>query len=139
MTMADQPDLMQLTEGSDDEVAQKIRDVGTEDVLGGVFAGMQERFQPDRASGVDAQVQWLVSDEGEEHPYVITIKDGSCETGPGRSDNPRVTLSTDLASFAKLMAGKTPGPALYMGGKLQIQGDLMLAQRMTTFFSPAGG
>jgi putative sterol carrier protein len=139
MTMADQPDLMQLTEGSDAEVAQKIREAGTGEVLGGVFAGMQERFQPERASGVDAQVQWLVSDEGEEHPYVITIEDGSCETEPGRADSPRVTLSTDLASFAKLMAGRTPGPALYMGGKLQIQGDLMLAQRMTTFFSPAGG
>jgi putative sterol carrier protein len=137
--MADQPDLMQLTEGSDDEVAQKIRDAGIEDVLGGVFAGMEERFQPDRASGVDAQMQWLVSDGGDEHPYVITIEDGSCKTAPGRADSARVTLSTDLASFAKLMAGKTPGPALYMGGKLQIQGDLMLAQRMTTFFSPAGG
>jgi putative sterol carrier protein len=50
-----------------------------------------------------------------------------------------VTLSTDVASFAKLMAGKVPGPALYMGGKLQIQGDLMLAQRMATFFAPLQG
>jgi hypothetical protein len=47
-----------------------------------------------------------------------------------------VTLSTDVASYAKLMAGRVPGPALYMSGKLQIQGDLMLAQRMTTFFAP---
>jgi putative sterol carrier protein len=134
--MADQPDLMQLTEGSDDDVAEKIRAAGTDQVLESVFAGMKERFQPDRASGVDAQMQWIVSDAGEEHAYVITVKDGACEAAPGRADSPRVTLQTDLASFAKLMAGKVPGPALYMGGKLQIQGDLMLAQRMTTFFAP---
>jgi putative sterol carrier protein len=134
--MPDQPDLMQLTEGSDEEVAEKIRGAGTGQVLDGVFAGLKERFQPDRASGVDAQVQWLVSDAGEEHPYVITVKDGACETAPGRAESPRVTLQTDLVSFARLMAGKVPGPALYMGGKLQIQGDLMLAQRMTTFFAP---
>jgi putative sterol carrier protein len=133
--MAD--DLTQLTEGSDDEITQKIRDAGTEQVLDGVFRGLQERFQPDRASGVDAQIQWLVSEGGEEHPYVVTFKDGTCAAERGRADNARVTLATDAASFAKLMAGKAPGPQLYMTGKLKIQGDLMLAQRMTTFFAPA--
>jgi putative sterol carrier protein len=133
--MAD--DLTQLTEGSDDEVAQKIRDAGTEQVLGAVFSGMQERFQPDRASGVDAQVQWLVSDGGDEHAYVVTVKDGTCSTESGRAESPRVTLGTDVVSFAKLMAGKAVGPQLYMTGKLKIQGDLMLAQRLTTFFAPA--
>jgi putative sterol carrier protein len=49
-----------------------------------------------------------------------------------------VTLGTDVVSFAKLMAGKAQGPQLYMTGKLKIQGDLMLAQRMTTFFAPPG-
>jgi putative sterol carrier protein len=134
--MADETDLMHLTEGSDEEVAEKIRGAGTGEVLDAVFAGMQQRFQPDRAAGVDAKVQWLVSDAGDEHPYVITVKDGTCEIEPGRAESPRVTLSTDVASYAKLMAGRVPGPALYMGGKLQIQGDLMLAQRLTTFFGP---
>jgi putative sterol carrier protein len=133
------PELMELTEGSDDEVAGKIRAAGTDQVLEEVFAGMEERFQPDRAAGVDAQVQWVVTDAGEEHPYVLTVKDGTCQAEPGRAEGARVTASTDLASFAKLMAGKVPGPALYMGGKLQIQGDLMLAQRMTTFFAPLSG
>jgi putative sterol carrier protein len=128
--------LMELTEGSDDEVAGKIRTAGTGQVLDAVFASMQERFQPERATGIDAEVQWVVSDAGEEHQYVLTVKDGTCQAGPGRAESPRVTASTDLASFAKLMAGKVPGPALYMGGKLQIQGDLVLAQRMTTFFAP---
>ena len=130
-------DLAQLTEGSDDEIAQKIDDAGAEQVLDAVFSGLQERFQPDRASGVDAQVQWLVSAGGDEHPYVITIKDGTCAAERGRAESPRVTLATDAVSFAKLMGGKAPGPQLYMTGKLKIQGDLMLAQRMTTFFAAA--
>ena len=134
--MADDTDLMQLTEGSDEEVAQKFRAAGTGKVLDAVFSGMQQRFQPDRAAGVDAKAQWIVSDAGEEHPYVITVNDGACEVEPGRAESPRVTLSTDVASYAKLMAGRVPGQALYMSGKLQIQGDLMLAQRMTTFFAP---
>jgi hypothetical protein len=85
-SMADQPDVLQLTEGSDEEIAQEICAAGTEQVLDGVFQGMQERFQPDRASGVDAQQQWLVSDEGTEHAYVVTIKDGTCTSS---ADGPR--------------------------------------------------
>jgi putative sterol carrier protein len=134
--MTDEQQLTQLAEGSDDEVAEKIRAAGTQEVLDGVFEGMPERFQPEKASGVDAQVQWLVSDGGEEHPYAVTVGNGTCTTERTHAESPRVTLSTDLASFAKLMTGKALGPALYMGGKLKIQGDLMLAQRMSTFFEP---
>jgi len=129
-------ELAELTQGSDEEIAQKVHDAGTEEVLDAVFAGMQERFQPDKATGVDAQLQWVVADGDDEHPYSLTIKDGTCESARGRVDSPRVTLATDAVSFAKLMAGKAAGPQLYMMGKLKIQGDLMLAQRMTSFFEP---
>ena len=134
--MADEQELAQLAEGSDDEVAEKIHTAGTQGVLDGVFEGMPERFAPEKASGVDAQVQWLVSDGGEEHPYAVTVADGTCTTERARVESPRVTLSTDVVSFARLMTGKAQGPQLYMAGKLKIQGDLMLAQRMTTFFEP---
>jgi putative sterol carrier protein len=132
--MADE--LAQLTEGSDDEIAEKIRGAGTQQVLDSVFQNMQERFKPEAASGVDAVIQWVVSDSGEEHPYAVTISNGTCTAERTKAEAPRVTLSTDVASFAKLMIGKTQGPQLYMGGKLKIQGDLMLAQRMATFFAP---
>jgi putative sterol carrier protein len=129
-------DLTELTNGSDDEIAGKLRDEGVEQVLDAVFAGMQERFQPDKASGVDATVQWLISDDGSEHPYSVTVKDGAIVTERGQAESPRVTLTTDAVSFTKLMAGKAVGPQLYMTGKLKIDGDLMLAQRMTSFFAP---
>jgi len=100
-----------------------------------IFQGMQERFQPDRASGVDATVQWLITDGGEEKPYALTIKDGTLSWEQGQVESPTVTLSTDSESFTALMTGKAQGPALYMSGKLRIQGDLMLAQRMGSFFA----
>ena len=134
--MADE--LAQLAEGSDDEIAEKIRAAGTQEVLDSVFQNMPQRFKPEAASGVDAVIQWVVSDGGEEHPYAVTIGDGTCTAERTRAESPRVTLSTDAASFAKLMTGKALGPQLYMGGKLKIQGDLMLAQRMNAFFTPPG-
>ncbi len=100
-----------------------------------IFQGMQERFQPDKASGVDATIQWQISDGEEEKPYAITIKDGTFSWEAGQVESPSVTLSTDADSFTALMTGKAQGPALYMAGKLRIQGDLMLAQRMGSFFA----
>ncbi len=100
-----------------------------------IFDGMKERFQPDKAAGVDATIQWLIADGGEEKPYTVTIKDGELSTAQGTADNPTVTLSTDSDSFVALMTGKAQGATLYMSGKLRIQGDLMLAQRMGSFFS----
>jgi putative sterol carrier protein len=134
--MAEEHDPKQLAEGSDEEVAERIRAAGTEQTLDAIFQGMQKRFQPERATNVEGEIQWQIADEGTEHPYVIRIKDGTCETERGSAESPRVTLSTDVASFVKLMAGKAQGPALYMGGKLKLQGDMMLAQRLTTFFQP---
>jgi acyl dehydratase len=100
-----------------------------------IFEGMQERFQPDKAAGVDATIQWLITDGGEEKPYTVTIKDGALTTAEGTAENPTVTLATDSDSFVALMTGKAQGATLYMSGKLRIQGDLMLAQRMGSFFS----
>jgi acyl dehydratase/putative sterol carrier protein len=100
-----------------------------------IFDGMQSSFQPDRASGVEATIQWLIKDGDEEQPYAVTIKDGALSWQHGRAESPTVTLSTDRESFTALMTGKAQGPTLYMSGKLRIQGDLMLAQRMGSFFA----
>jgi putative sterol carrier protein len=99
--------------------------VGDGQGLDEIFQDMQSSFQPDRASGVDARIQWLIKDGDAEQPYAITIKDGSFAWQQGQAEDPTVTLST----------GKAQGAALYMGGKLRIQGDMMLAQRMSQFFA----
>jgi len=100
-----------------------------------IFEGMQQEFQPDKAQGVDATIQWLISDGGEEKPYATTIKDGTFSWEQAQAESPSVTLSTDRDSFVALMTGQAQGPALYMAGKLRIQGDMMLAQRMSQFFA----
>jgi len=100
-----------------------------------IFQGMQSRFQADKASGVAATVQWLIKDGDAEQPYALTIKGGQFSWEQGQAESPTVTLSTDRESFTALMTGKAQGPALYMAGKLRIQGDLMLAQRMGSFFA----
>jgi putative sterol carrier protein len=103
-----------------------------------VFSEMQERFQPERAQNADAKVQWVVRDAGEEHRFAMEIAGSTCSAERGEVDSPRVTLSTDLAPFAKLVTGKEGGPTLFMRGQLQVSGDLFYAQRITGFFDQPG-
>ena len=118
----------------DGQLQEAIRGVGTEQVLDRVFEGMQERFRPDRAQDVDARIQWVVTDDGNEYPYATSISGGRCEISKGSVEDPKVALTTDIVSFAKLVTGNAQGPQLFMTGKLKVSGDLMFSQRITGFF-----
>lgn len=123
-----------VSQASDDDIAATMRAAGTERVLDRIFAGMKERFVAEKAQDVDAQIQWVITDEGNEHGFVTTIRDRRCEVEKQRIDRPTVALTTDLVSFAKLITGRAQGPQLFMAGKLKVAGDLMFSQRITSFF-----
>jgi putative sterol carrier protein len=121
---------------SDEQIEQGIRTVGTERSLERIFQGFPERFQPDKAEGVEADVQWVVTDEGQEFPHVIAIKGGECTTRLGRADAPKVTLTVPLVPFTKLVTGQANGMQMFMTGRLKVSGDLMFAPRIMNFFRP---
>ena len=119
---------------TDEQIVEAMRAVGLDTALDRIFDGMAERFAPDKAKGVNETIQWVVTDQGQEYPYTATIADGACSTGRGRAEKSVVTLTTDLVSFVRLITGHAHGPQLFMGGKLQISGNLMFATRVETFF-----
>jgi putative sterol carrier protein len=142
---AEQPDLShispedfaQLVAGaSDEQIAEVARSVGASATLDRVFDGMRERFLPDRARGENADIQFVVADEGTEHPYLVRIHEGACTIDQSRAQDAKVILSTDLVSFLKLVAGKVGGPQLFMTGKMKVSGDLLFATRIMGFFEP---
>lgn len=142
--MADNVELAQVTpeqfaqfvsQANDDDIAATIRAAGVEQVLERIFTGMKERFVPDKAQDVDAEIQWVITDDGAEHPYLTIIHGGRCEVKKERSDRPRAALTTDIVSFAKLITGRAQGPQLFMAGNLKVAGDLMFSARITSFFA----
>jgi putative sterol carrier protein len=123
-----------VANANDEQIAEVVRATGTETVLDRIFEGMKERFQPDKAQGVDAVIQFVVTDDSDEHAYAVKISNGTCEIDKGRADSPKVTLTTDIVSFSKLVAGQVQGPQLFMSGKLKVSGDLMFSARIMNFF-----
>ena len=86
-------------------------------------------FQPDAAGDVDCTVQFNIST-----PMHVVIKNGACATKDGTAGSADVTITMDDDDFVSLMKGDLNGMTAFMTGKLQLEGDLMLAQRMFGFF-----
>lgn len=125
----------QLVKGaSDDEITTVVRQAGTAEVLDRIFEGMQDRFIPDKARDVDADIVFQITDEGDTHPYLVAVHDAACKAGRGTVDDPKVTLTAGLVDFIKLVTGQAQGPQLFMAGKLKVSGDLMFSTRIMTFF-----
>jgi putative sterol carrier protein len=126
-----------LKNATDDQVLEGFRMVGVKDALDRTFQTMQEHFIPEKAQGVSAEVQWIVTDQGEEFPYLASIADGKCTIAGDRGASPKVSLTADLVTFIRLIMGQAQGPQLFMSGKLKVAGDLMFAQRVSDFFAAA--
>ena len=88
-------------------------------------------FDPSAAEGTDCTIQFNVST-----PMHAVIKDGGCSVNDGTSDSPDLALSMEDDDLVALLKGELNGMTAFMTGKLQVEGDLMLAQRMSSFFDP---
>nr|ABI14236.1 probable peroxisomal protein POX18 [Pfiesteria piscicida] len=60
----------------------------------------------------------------------IDLKNGSGSTKHGDGDKPDVTLTMKEEDFVAMAAGKLDGMQAFMGGKLKIAGNMMLAQKL---------
>jgi putative sterol carrier protein len=126
-----------IARSPDEQLDQGMRSPFRTLILNEIFARMEEHFEPRRARGLDAQLDWKILDrpEGGYDHYRVTISDGTCtvarDPGDGR---PRVTFRVKPVDFLKLVTGNASGPALVVRGRLRIKGDLVLAARLQQLF-----
>ena len=96
---------------------------------GDLLKKLPKAFQPDAAGDTDCTVQFNIST-----PMHLVIKNGACTTKEGDSRSPDVSITMEDEDLVSLMKGELNGMTAFMTGKLQLEGDLMLAQRMFGFF-----
>jgi pimeloyl-ACP methyl ester carboxylesterase/putative sterol carrier protein len=125
-----------VEEKSNEELVGAIQqqEGGVDGVLDKVFAGMSESFNPEKAGGQQAVVQYELSAPDGAHGYAMRIADGRCEIDKGRAESPRVTIRMGLADFLRLITGGANGMQLFMTGKLKVSGDLFFAQTYQSWF-----
>ncbi|MGH1431483.1 MAG: SCP2 sterol-binding domain-containing protein [Neptuniibacter sp.] len=102
--------------------------------MNSIFTEMKSRFNADAAAGTDAVFQYEISDGGE---WFVTVQDGNCEVAEGSNDDATVTLRMDSETLEEVMSGETDGMQAFMSGRIQADGDIMLATKLAAIFPVA--
>lgn len=102
-----------------------------------VIMRMPEAFRPEQAQGVNATIQYSLTGEGGGDWYVV-IAEGKCSVHEGRAEKADVTLTMDARDFVDIATGKLDAMRAFMGGRLKVSGNMMLATRLTSFFRTMG-
>lgn len=108
--------------------------MATSEEVASIFSTMISRFDPSKAEGVNATIQFdLSGDNG--GAYWLRIADGKAETGVGQSENPRMTLKAKADDFVGMLNGNMNPMQAFMTGKVKIQGDTGLAMKLMPLIS----
>ena len=86
-------------------------------------------FDSSAAAGTDCTIQFNCST-----PTHVVIKSGTCTAVEGNAGSPDLTVTMEDDDLVALLKGELNGMQAFMTGKPQIEGDMMLAQRMASFF-----
>jgi len=90
---------------------------------------LPNRFKPEKAAGIDVIVQVsIVGSNGGD--WVVTIKNRQLEVKEGIHSSPKLTVTMKEEDYLDVVNGKISGERAFLGGKLQIKGDFILALRL---------
>lgn len=98
-----------------------------------LFETMRERFNPEKAVGLDAIIQFNLTGESSAN-YWARVNNGEIELHEGESENARMTLIADAQDYANIVAGNPNAMQAFMQGKLKIKGDMSLAMKLQSIF-----
>ncbi len=105
----------------------------TENNLQALMQQAINAFQPEKAAGVNAKIQFhITGSQGGD--WVATIQNQKLTVEPGTVENPNLTLGADTADIFNLVNGKLNPMQAYMQGKVQVKGDMGLAMRLAGLF-----
>eukprot|EP00450_Noctiluca_scintillans_P002406 CAMPEP_0194482892 /NCGR_PEP_ID=MMETSP0253-20130528/4640_1 /TAXON_ID=2966 /ORGANISM="Noctiluca scintillans" /LENGTH=112 /DNA_ID=CAMNT_0039322459 /DNA_START=58 /DNA_END=396 /DNA_ORIENTATION=+ len=81
-----------------------------------------------------AVFQFVISDAGPEGKFTLDLKNGGGEAKTGEADKADCTITMADADMVAMGEGKLDGMQAFMGGKLKIKGNMMLAQKLQGIF-----
>jgi putative sterol carrier protein len=96
-----------------------------------IFNEMQKRMDanPGKLGGIKAVFQFEITgaDPGN---FYVTVGDGSAKVSEGAAGSPNVTVTMGSNDFMDMVEGRLDSMAAFMGGKLKVTGDMMLAMQL---------
>jgi 3-hydroxy-3-methylglutaryl CoA synthase/NAD(P)-dependent dehydrogenase (short-subunit alcohol dehydrogenase family)/putative sterol carrier protein len=98
-----------------------------------IFDKMPAAFQADKAAGVDAVFQYVITGPGGGE-WTVAVKDQKCTVEKSKTAKATCTLKIAAADFLRMIGGELPAMQAFTSGKLQISGDAMKSQLIGKLF-----
>jgi len=98
-----------------------------------VMDGMPGAFQPDKAAGVNATIQFNFTGD-EAGNYTAKVGDGKCEVTEGTDASPTVTINSPSDVWLKIMRRELDGATAFMSGQFTFTGDMGVLMQMQNWF-----
>lgn len=108
--------------------------MATREEVASVFQNIVQRFDPSKAEGIDAVIQFdLSGDNGGQ--YWLKIADGKMDAGEGAQASPKMTVKSSGDDLYNMLTGKLNPMQAFMMGKVKIVGDTGLAMKLMPLLS----
>jgi putative sterol carrier protein len=96
----------------------------------GLLESMPERFNAEKAGDLEAVVAYQIDDMG----YTLLIRKGSCMVFPRLMKPFDTLLKAKADDFVAMSTGSLNAQEAFMSGKIQIEGDPLLMQKVAKSF-----
>jgi len=97
------------------------------------FMSVPARFDSQAAGDMKATYCFKVTGEGG-GDYTVTIENGACKVDRCIAESPDLTVTLGASDMAAIAAGELDPTTAFMTGRLQIEGDIMLAMKIAEVF-----
>ncbi|MCH7953805.1 MAG: SCP2 sterol-binding domain-containing protein [Chloroflexi bacterium] len=99
-----------------------------------IMDGMPGAFQPDKAAGANAVIQFNFTGD-EPGNYTVKVADGKCEVTEGTDDGATVTINSPSDVWLKITRRELDGATAFMSGQFTFTGDMGVLMQMQTWFA----
>ena len=89
-----------------------------------IFSAIPDSFQPERAAGGSARIDFTITGGEEPERYAVVVEDGQCRTEQDPSEPGAASLTLALPEFLRLIVGTASPVTMVMFGKVKVSGEL---------------
>ena len=122
-------------------LAGRASDRGIERVLGSaaaqraLFTAMASSFDPGQAAGFTGRIVYVLAmSDGSRRSWTIEVREQRATARPGGDADAALTIRVPLADFARVIADAGSFLPLVLDGRMTMDGDLGLANRLADMF-----
>jgi putative sterol carrier protein len=98
-----------------------------------IFANVTERFDVDKAKGINMAIQFDLTGEGG-GTWAVNVADGKVNVVEEAVASPTATVKMDANDYVDMSTGKLNPMMAFMSGKVKVDGDLNSVMQFQQLF-----